>query len=264
MPTGDSSLDLQRPLMGLATLVTLFGLLSAACIDHTNSVKDKPSVTVERRTLARSVQGRPIECIALGDGSDVVLIMATIHGDEDAGTPLVDRLIVHLQERPELLEGRRVILMPNVNPDGMAHQSRYNARGVDLNRNFPADNYNNGGNHGKRPLSEPESAAIHALLDRERPNRIVSIHQPLNYGSACIDYDGPAEPLARAMGEHTDIPVKRIGSRPGSLGSYAGVTLQVPIITLELPKEAKGESGTSLWEKYGRMMLASVVFPEKP
>lgn len=265
MPEGESTLDFKRPLIGLATLVTLFGLLSAACIDNTRGVEQQSTrPTVQRQTLGRTIQGRPIDCITLGEGNDVILIMATIHGDEDAGTPLVDRLSSHLMDSPEMLRGRRVILMPVVNPDGMAKQTRFNARGIDLNRNFPASNFNTEGHHGNRPLSEPESTAIHALLDRERPSRIISIHQPLNYGSACIDYDGPAEPLARAMADHTDIPVKRIGSRPGSLGSYAGVTLGIPIITLELPKEAKGESSSTLWEMYGKMMVSAVVYPEKP
>ena len=35
------------------------------------------------------------------------------------------------------------------------------------------------------------------LICHHFPHRIISIHQPL----ACIDYDGPAEPLARAIGK---------------------------------------------------------------
>ena len=95
-------------------------------------------------------------------------------------------------------------------------------------------------------------------MDKYQPDRIITIHQPL----VCIDYDGPADDLANAMGEWTDLPVKRLGSRPGSLGSYAGITLNVPIITVELPKSATDMDGDTLWEKYGMMLLASIRYPE--
>lgn len=256
-----------RPTCSVATAASFALAILTACIptDRQDAARSDPqTVSATRRILTRSLQGRPIEYVSLGHGRDVVLIMATIHGNEDAGTPLSWRLISHLESRPDLIEGRRIIIIPDANPDGRHHQTRFNARGVDLNRNFPAVNFNGSARHGFAPLSEPESAALHALLDRERPLRIVSIHQPLNYGSECIDYDGPALELAEAMAEHTDIPVRRIGSRPGSLGSYVGVTLGVPIITLELPKEAKGRSADELWSDYGRMLLAAVVYPEKP
>ncbi|MBX3395540.1 MAG: DUF2817 domain-containing protein [Phycisphaerae bacterium] len=254
------------PLIGLVTLSLLGIGLTSACIppDQRQTVRrDARTVAPVRGLIGRSVQGRPIEYHAFGCGRDVVLIMATIHGDEDAGTPLTRHLIDHLEGQPDLVDGRRIIIITDMNPDGRHHQTRYNARGVDLNRNFPATNFNEQGHHGPRPLSEPESIALHALIDRESPRRIVSIHQPLNYGSECIDYDGPAESLAQAMAEHTDIPVRRIGSRPGSLGSYAGETLGIPIITLELPKDAKGVAGRELWNQYGRMMLAAISYPEK-
>ncbi len=186
------------------------------------------------------------------------MIMATIHGDESAGTPLVGRLVEHLQENPKLLKGRKVIIMPVANPDGYVHNSRYNVNGVDLNRNFPADNFDASQKHGAYALCEPESRAIKAVLDKYKPKRIVSIHQPV----ACIDYDGPAAELAAAMGLHTNLPVKRIGSRPGSLGSYAGLTLSTPIITFELPATATAMDRDSLWDAYGRSLLAAIRFPD--
>ena len=66
----------------------------------------------------------------------------------------------HLVGHPALLAGRRVVLLPVINPDGMANGSRFNARGIDLNRNFPAENFSGTARHGTRPLCEPESRAI--------------------------------------------------------------------------------------------------------
>lgn len=215
-----------------------------------------------RETVGRSLQGRPIEARVFGSGSDCIFILATIHGDEDAGTPLVERLASFLERNPNLYAGRCVVLMPNANPDGQAAQTRGNGNGVDLNRNYPANNFSASESHGDAALSEPESVAINAVIERYHPQRIVSIHQPLRHGSECIDHDGPARSLAETMSMHTDIPVHRIGSRPGSLGSYAGVTLGIPIITLELPKEVKGWDGARLWTRYGDMLLAAIAYPE--
>ncbi|MEM9658430.1 MAG: hypothetical protein AAF961_08725, partial [Planctomycetota bacterium] len=107
--------------------------------------------------------------------------------------------------------------------------------------------------HGETPLSEPESRVLMKLVCHYFPNRIVSIHQPLN----CIDYDGPAKDLAEAMAAVCPIPVKKLGSRPGSLGSLFGVTLQRPIITFELPPDAEMES-EALWKTYGGALVAAL------
>ncbi len=212
----------------------------------------------QRRFVGFSVERRSIHCEEFGDGGDVVLIMATIHGNEPAGAPLVRQLSQHLAWHPRLIEGRRIVLMPVANPDGLARNTRHNANDVDLNRNFPADDFARKKPHGTTPLSQPESRALDAALDRYRPDRVVSIHQPLE----CIDYDGPARALAEAMGAWTDLPVKKLGSRPGSLGSYVGETRGVPIITLELPGSATGMSDWQLWRRYGKCLLAAICYPE--
>jgi len=249
--------------------IVLALLLCAGCkppderLQTEGTLKDAPlRIEPQRIVPGSSVEGRPIECLIFGQGEDIVLIMAMIHGNEPAGTPLVRQLADHLTERPGLLEGRMVLLMPIANPDGMARGTRHNIHGVDLNRNFPASNFHPTGNHGSSALSEPESVAIHRVLVTYKPDRIVSIHQPINYGNACIDYDGPGEALAKAMAAQTDLPVKTLGGRPGSLGSFAGITLGIPIITVELPKKASNMSDELLWERYSGMLLAAIHFPE--
>ena len=211
------------------------------------------------RIVGRSVQNRPIMVRVYGDGDDVVLLMAGIHGSEAAGVPILERLGDELMRRPELLAGRTVVLMPQVNPDGVKVGKRRNANGVDLNRNFPADNFDAKERNGSEPLSEPESRAVLAQIERYKPNRIVTFHQPL----ACVDYDGEgAEAIAEAMGEYTDLPVKRLGGRPGSLGSYFGIDRGIPCITFELPKNAKDMPDQELWERYSQATLAAIVYPE--
>ncbi len=218
----------------------------------------KPVLAAEVVEVGRSVRDRPIECRILGEGADVTFILATIHGNESAGTALLGSLERHLADRPHLLRTRRVVLMPVANPDGYAADTRHNIRGIDLNRNFPAANFDGNRRHGERPLCEPESRAIQKVLEAYKPARIVSIHQPIG----CIDYDGPAHGLARAMANACDLPIKLVGSRPGSLGSYAGLTLGIPIITLELPRSADLLGPDGRWQRYGRALLAAVLYPE--
>lgn len=214
----------------------------------------------QHRLVGRSVQGRPIMIQLLGNGDDTVLILATIHGNEPAGTPLVERLSYHLRNNRDLLEGRRIVLMPLANPDGLAAKTRENIRRVDLNRNFETPNRVNNETFGHRPLSEPESRALHSVIKEYNPGRIVSIHQPLN----CIDYDGPGRALAARMAQYCELPVKKLGAMPGSLGSYTGETLGIPTITLELPGEASRWSEDVLWQRYGKALLAAILFPQYP
>jgi len=228
---------------------------------------------VHRIIVGTSVENRSIECLVVGQGRDVTFILGAIHGDEPAGTPLVRQMAEYLARHPNLLQGRKVVLLPVANPDGMARNTRLNALGVDLNRNFSAANRTNNTLHGHTALSEPEARVIEQLIGQYAPDRIVSIHQLTQTGpealssrlpNGCIDYDGPARALADRTAEYCDLPVEKLGARPGSLGSYAGLTLGIPIITLELPRYANRLNSEFLWQRYGQMLIAAVTYPARP
>ena len=224
------------------------------------AAEDASAVPVEKFVAGHSVEGRAIECEIHGSGPDVLMVIATIHGNEAAGTPLVAAFGQWLTAHPQELVGRRVVIVPVANPDGMAAGERFNSRGVDLNRNFPAGNWQEAEVklHGDTPLSEPESRVLMQLICQHFPARIVSIHQPI----ACVDYDGPAKELAAAMAAKCPLPVNKLGGRPGSLGSFVGETLGRPIITLELPKDA-GLDRDELWRVYGNAMIAALRFADE-
>jgi protein MpaA len=216
-------------------------------------------IKVEKHIVGESLGGRPIECNVYGDGPDVFWLIATIHGNEAAGTPLAAKFVEWLETHPQELDGRRVVVIPVANPDGFADNVRHNRNGVDLNRNFPAGNWSGDVKlHGDTPLSEPESRALMRVLCQYFPNRVVTIHQPLD----CVDYDGPFKAMAEAMAAKCKLPVKHLGSRPGSLGSFMGLTLGRPIITLELPKDA-GMDGDVLWEEYGDALIAALRYQQE-
>lgn len=70
--------------------------------------------------------------------------IANMHGDEIVGRELMVRLIEDLASQygkdgrvTNLLNSVRIYILPSMNPDGAAHQVRYNAKGTDLNRSFP-------------------------------------------------------------------------------------------------------------------------------
>ncbi len=210
-------------------------------------------------TLGESVEQRTIDAQVFGHGGDAILLLATIHGNESAGTPLLRALAKHLGRSPELLHDRRVVLIPILNPDGYHRRSRYNANGVDLNRNFPASNRKNKKRYGASALSEPESQALAEAIRRFHPDRIVTLHQPV----ACVDYDGPAEDLARSMAKAGGLRLRRLGAKPGSLGSYAGSMLDIPVITIELPGRTKRMKEEELWDRYGPMLIEAIEYGAK-
>lgn len=180
-----------------------------------------------------SAGGRSLAYWEFGSSEPVTLILGGIHGNEYTPTVLSTEFIEWLEDNPAAMGRGRIVIAPLVDPDGFASRTRGNDHGVDLNRNYPAKNWRmRAGRHGARPLSEPESRFVMELLEKYEPACIVSIHGPL----ACVNYDGPAEELARRMSHACGLPVRAsVGyATPGSFGSYAGVDREIPTITLEL------------------------------
>ena len=122
--------------------------------------------------------GRPIRAWRLGEpGKRRVVLISTMHGNE----PHTRQILTSLRDgRP--IRGIDLWVIPTYNPDGLARHSRRNARGVDLNRNFPNDWVDLDGNYesGPRPGSEPETRAVMRFLKRIDPVRLISFHQPLD------------------------------------------------------------------------------------
>ena len=248
------------PLRQFAIVLALL-TTTAGCVTVGEEPRPEPVETlpVLRGTAGVSLGGRPIEFLTCGEGDTTVMIIATIHGDEPLGTPLLARLAQLLTLRSDVVEGRTLVLVPIANPDGYARVRRGNSRFVDLNRNFPAKNFQASDDHGPEPLSEPETQALHDLIEAMQPDRIISFHQPLGV----IDYDGPGEDLARAIARQSTMPVRKLGARPGSLGSYAGEDLGIPVVTIELPTADRNMAPDIVWNLYSGMLLAAIRYPEE-
>ncbi|QQE10345.1 DUF2817 domain-containing protein [Planctomycetota bacterium] len=244
----------------ILTILTTLG-----CTATTPSLTTKSTVIHRNdEILGHSVENRPISATTFTDTAssnpETVLLVCGIHGNEAAATPSFWQLITFIEENSTLVENKSVIIVPALNPDGIHKKQRHNAHGIDLNRNFGANNRKNSNRYGREALSEPESQILHELILKTKPDRIVMMHQPLK----CIDYDGPAKELAEHMAKFTSLPVKKLGSRPGSLGSWAGNDLNIPIITFELHRDANSQPPNVIWERYINAIVASITFPQDP
>lgn len=203
-----------------------------------------PSVSLAGAILGRSVDGRGVVVERFGAQGPVVLLMHAIHGNEATAEQQAQRMRTRLLTSPELYEAVQVLFVSMVNPDGVVADTRYNAMGIDLNRNFPASNFEPTAVYGPSPASEPETQLIVQLVEQTDPAAIVTVHAPLD----AINYDGPAEALAEAMSEASGVPIDQdIGFYPGSFGSYAGIDLQIPTVTLELPASLRSSAGHEKW-----------------
>lgn len=170
-----------------------------------------------------------------------VLLFGGIHGDEYSSVSIVFKWLNVLDRYHSGLFHWQII--PVLNPDGLLARpgTRMNARGVDLNRNFPTPDWhaqtsdywvNRTGRNPRRypgpgPLSEPESRFLAEQIEAFDPDVVVSIHAPFSV----LDFDGPSEPPNRLGSLH----LKLLGTYPGSLGRYAGVENNIPVVTIELP-----------------------------
>lgn len=186
--------------------------------------------------IGHSTKDRPIKAFLIGeeDAPNRYLVLGQMHGDEAAGRIITkDRLL-----NKDPVKEVALWVVPTMNPDGSIRGTRTNARGVDLNRNFPSRTWVRQGKgtryySGPRPASEPETRAIVRFFAKIEPRTIVSIHQPL----AAVDYSGGSHAVTQWLSRHLGLPVRNIQvSGGGTMTSwYNREYPKKTAVTVELP-----------------------------
>lgn len=180
--------------------------------------------SIEKLKISTSVQNKPIYAYKIGNGKMAVLISSGLHGNE-VGTVKLAHKIINWLHSEDLRKELTFYIVPCLNPDGFAlarrkpgyfsdgKKGRFNANGVDLNRNFDTPSFaskshwNHGKNYsnsrpvfaGDRPLSEPETKGITDFILKQNIKVWFMFH---NTGRDVMANKNPkAQKLARLFSE---------------------------------------------------------------
>lgn len=201
-----------------------------------STVQKRAALPPRYMELGRSVKGSPIMAAVYGNGKKRVVVFGGIHGNEPDSSIVAKALMGSLMQEPAP-EDLTIIVVPDANPDGLFANTRVNARGVDINRNFPSmswsrDYWDTNQFPGAQPLSEPETQAIMKLFESSPPDFIITLHAALG----CVNWDGTGEQLARVISNVNGYPLcPYLGyETPGSLGTLMGTDKKLPVVTIEL------------------------------
>ena len=196
--------------LALSILSVVFPLGQAA--------PDSAGLVRRAEVIGESVRGRSVRAVEVGDPASErkILVVGCIHGNECAGVA-VSRLLA----RGPVPVSYDLWIVHHLNPDGFALRVRQNARGVDLNRNFPSQwrligqrwdpEYS-----GPRPLSEPETRIARRLVLRVEPDVTLWFHQP----QALVRAWGQSIDAARRYARLARVPYQTIRWPPGTAPNW--------------------------------------------
>lgn len=202
--------------------------------------------------LGRSVQGRAITAVHF-DAPHArvrVVLVGCIHGDEPAGIAIT-RAVDGMTPASDM----DLWVIDDLNPDGVAAGTRQNARGVDLNRNFPLAWHATGHRGdpefpGAAPLSEPETRAAFDLLNRLQPTVTIWYHQHQNL----VDESGGDVAIERRYADLVGLSLRRLTRYAGSATGWQNATMsrRTTAFVVELPA---GQLSSASAARYARAVL---------
>lgn len=172
------------------------------------------------KLLGESWEGRPIVAHWFGNGPRKVVLVGNIHGGTEENTHrLALEMIAHFEKHLEEVPSEVTLwIIPTANPDGLAHGTRCNARGVDLNRNaynegdscpendWASDTYTTEsiieGGGGEHPFSEVETQLLRDFLEDAQAAIFYHSMAGMIFVTSCADHP-PSADLARRLSEVT-------------------------------------------------------------
>ena len=223
---------------------------------------------VRHNVIGTSVEGRNIDAYTYGDGQKRLLFVGGIHGGYEWNSVLLaytfmDYLAKDLSVIPDNLS---ITVIPSLNPDGVykitgkegfftradvtedgvsAAAARFNANGVDLNRNFdckwqPESMWRgNIVSAGTAAFSEPEAQALRNFVLEHDPVGVVFWHSQSNavYASECEDGILPTtREIMTAYATAAQYPAVDVFDAYEITGDAEGwlASIGIPAITVEL------------------------------
>jgi len=155
------------------------------------------------KVLGYSFNKVPIHSIKIGTGKTKILLWTQMHGDESTATNSIFDIFNFIKaeyktntELISLLKTCTLVFIPMLNPDGALAYTRFNAQGIDLNR----DAVN---------LEASESQVLHNMINAFKPDYAFNLHDQMNYYSvtgsdkcATLSFLAPAEEETRQVTEN--------------------------------------------------------------
>lgn len=178
------------------------------------SVESSPRVEVD--VIGQSVQGRPIRLLRCGtpprpvDIRAGVLVLGANHASELAGREAILQWAVDLTETEDddilsLMDQWPILLIPTMNPDGVANGTRFNAANVNLNVDTVS-------------TTQPETRAVATVMGQSRPLAVIDTHDSLSEVFS-VQPLGPTHPQVHSLvTDHGEAIKDAIRSRADTQG----------------------------------------------
>jgi predicted deacylase len=216
-------------------------------------------------SIGSSKQGRAITAYSFGSGARKVLYTGAIHGNEQGTRLLMFAWVDELDANPKSIPGGvTIVIIPAVNPDGIAANSRYNSTRVDLNRNFNVSDWKKDietpygephpGGGGPSPGSEPETQALAAYTAQLRPALTLSYHSVASYvvANTCGNSASLAREYSRLSGYRnmTGVASAFDYEITGTYDDWICEQLGLPSVLIELATSGNAEfsrNKAALW-----------------
>lgn len=271
---------------------------------------------LEVTVIGKSVLGKNIYALSLGEGNEEVVIAAAFHGSEhittnislmlceSIGLSLLTGASVRDINMKAALKGRKLVIIPRVNPDGCdisilgaagagkadsfvrrlceGDYTHYNAnaRGIDINHNFPAgwkklkslekaagiSSPSSTRFGGFLPESEPETRALTSYCRTHNVRHVVALHTQgeviyWNYGKNTPKNSlRMAQIMASVSGYALDVPVAlAVG---GGFKDFFIEEFSRPGFTLEMGKGKNPlpvSDARSIYEKAEEMLVLAAI-----
>lgn len=243
---------------------------------------------VEARSFGRTIRGRAIRGLFVGNMRNCAALVGLVHAGESGSELILPAIERVLRERADLLQHVGVAIVPSVNIDmrelqvlGEPSYLRTNYNGVDINRNFPANwetvdhsygqdtsNPHVSTYRGEAPCSEPETLALMAFIQQSAPRGVFSFHSLASicgdvfltskYAAGDSEFAGKCLPLLEAyshgfaLGEAYKLQLHYL-CREGSLPHWLYKEAGIPGFDLEWDR--REQSKASLLDQTTREML---------